>query len=277
MGSIKRSWLGFLRKRQAKAVDDDRSMIVPHHLGIIMDGNGRWAKLRGLPRKAGHRAGAETLHDITDASGRLGVRYLTVYAFSTENWKRPDDEVTALMSLFTEFFYKYDESLAKNNVRVRFMGERSSLPTEVQKTWVEAEEKSIHRTGMQLIVAFNYGGQKELVQAARRIATEAVDGQLDLTAIDERTIAEHLYLSDVPPLDLIIRSSGELRLSNFMIWQGAYAELWVSNILWPDFRPSDLEQAFRDFAHRERRYGAVSVAESERRMEGRKKREVEKI
>ena len=277
MGSMKRSWLGFLRKRQPNTVDTEGPMKIPKHLGIIMDGNGRWAKLRGLPRRAGHRAGAETLHDITDACGRLGVGYMTVYAFSTENWKRPDDEVTALMSLFTEFFHKYDENLAKNNVRVRFMGERDGLPSDVQETWVEAERKSAHRTGMQMIVAFNYGGQKELVQATQRIADEAVRGVLDLSAISAQTITEHLYLADVPPLDLIIRSSGELRLSNFMIWQGAYAELWVSNILWPDFRPSDLEQAFRDYAHRDRRYGAVSAAEAEPLSEDRSSREVEKL
>lgn len=261
MGSKGFSWLGFLRKRNKPSEHDDSPMKIPTHLGIIMDGNGRWAKLRGLPRRAGHRAGAETLHDITDACGRLGVKYMTVYAFSTENWKRPDDEVTALMSLFTEFFHKYDEHLAKNNVRVRFMGEKNGLPENVQLTWKEAEDKSAGRTGMQMIVAFNYGGQKELVQAAQRLAAEAIAGVLKPEDIDELTIAEHLYLADVPPLDLIVRSSGELRLSNFMIWQGAYAELWVSNILWPDFTPADLEQAFRDFASRDRRYGALSSSD----------------
>ncbi len=261
----KRSWLSLLRSKRKTEADTTDTVKVPEHLGIIMDGNGRWAKLRGLPRRAGHRAGAETLHDITDACGRLGVRYLTVYAFSTENWKRPDDEVHALMALFSEFFAKYDESLARNNVRVRFMGEKSVLPVEVQATWTEAEETSLRRTGMQLIVAFNYGGQAELVQAVRRIANEARDGIVDPDSIDEAYISRKLYLPDVPPADLIIRSSGEMRLSNFMIWQSAYAELWVSDILWPDFRPEDLTQAFRAFGQRDRRFGALDAPHAEAR------------
>lgn len=260
---MKRSWLSYLRKKRDREETDKASLKIPTHLGIIMDGNGRWAKLRGLPRRAGHRAGAETLHDITDACGRLGVRYLTVYAFSTENWKRPDDEIHALMSLFSEFFHKYDESLARNNVRVRFMGEKAGLPDDVQATWIDAEENSSDRSGMQLIVAFNYGGQKELVQAAQRIALAAMRKQLDPASINEQTITEMLYLPDVPPADLIIRSSGEMRLSNFMIWQSAYAEFWVSNILWPDFRTEDLEQAFREFGHRDRRFGALAEMSTE--------------
>ncbi len=259
MARIKRSWLSLLRKKRVQEETAAASLKIPEHLGIIMDGNGRWAKQRGLPRRAGHRAGAETLHDITEACGRMGVKYLSVYAFSTENWKRPDDEVHALMSLFSEFFHKYDESLARNNVRVRFMGEKSSLPADVQATWTEAEDKSRDRDGMQLIVAFNYGGQMELVHAARKIARSVLKHELDPDEIDEKTIEKMLYLPDVPPADLIIRSSGEMRLSNFMIWQSAYAEIWVSDILWPDFTPGDLEQAFLAYANRDRRFGAVAA------------------
>ena len=259
MARMKRSWLSLLRKKRARKETAAASLKIPEHLGIIMDGNGRWAKLRGLPRRAGHRAGAETLHDITEACGRMGVRYLSVYAFSTENWKRPDDEVHALMSLFSEFFHKYDESLARNNVRVRFMGEKSDLPDDVQATWTEAEINSRDRNGMQLIVAFNYGGQKELVHAAQNIARAVLKHDSDPEDINEETIENMHYLPDVPPADLIIRSSGEMRLSNFMIWQSAYAELWVSDILWPDFRPEDLEQAFQAYGDRDRRFGALAA------------------
>lgn len=257
MAKERKSWLRFLKKRRSHDSYSSTPMKVPTHVGIIMDGNGRWAKQRGLPRRAGHRAGAETLHDITDACGRLGVRYMTVYAFSTENWNRPEDEVHALMSLFTEFFHKYDASLKENDVRVRFMGEHEGLPKDVVDTWIEAEKNSRDRKGMQMIVAFNYGGQKELVHATKDIAKAVLDGAVSIDAIDARLISEHLYLADVPPVDLIIRSSGEMRLSNFMIWQGAYAELWVSDILWPDFNPLDLEQAFRDYGLRDRRFGKV--------------------
>lgn len=259
MGRIFRGWCSRFRKKREPVQTDQSPLKVPTHLGIIMDGNGRWAKQRGLPRRIGHRAGAEALHDIVEASGRLGVRYLTVYAFSTENWKRPSDEIAALMTLFSEFFHKYDKSLAKNDVRVRFLGEKEGLPDDVIATWDEAERGSLNRGGMQLIVAFNYGGQNELLHALKEITALVSKGDLTQDDIQLGLVSDYLYLPDVPPADLIIRSSGEMRLSNFMIWQAAYAEFWVSDVLWPDFKPGDLEEAFRAYGYRDRRFGAVGT------------------
>lgn len=230
---------------------------IPVHIAIIMDGNGRWAKKRGLDRRFGHRAGAENLKRVTEACGDLGVKYLTVYAFSTENWKRSDEEVNALMKLFIEFFHRYDAELAEQDIRLRFTGDLQALPDEVRATIDEAEEGSLHRKRMQLIIAFNYGGRQELVDCARRLAREARDGALDPDQITEADVAARLYLPDVPDPDLIIRSSGEMRLSNFLLWQAAYSELWISDVLWPDFDQATLEQAIRDFNNRDRRFGGV--------------------
>lgn len=231
---------------------------VPRHIAIIMDGNGRWAKQRSLPRHAGHRAGARRLHDITAAAARQGVRYLTVYAFSTENWSRPNDEVRALMKLFVEFFHLYDERLREADVRLRFMGDRSALPDDVQDTWTEAEAGSLARRGLQLIIAFNYGGRQELVHAARQLAREAVSGRLDPGRITEEDIARNLYLPDVPDPDLVIRTSGEKRLSNFLIWEAAYAEFYDTPVLWPDFDGSALHEAILAYQQRDRRFGALA-------------------
>lgn len=236
---------------------------VPVSLGVIMDGNGRWAKKRLLPRSAGHRAGAENLKELCRNCGNYGVKYLTVYAFSTENWSRPEDEVHQLMELFVEFFAKYDPELEEEGIRVRFTGDIASLPEYIQKVCKEGEERSMHRSKMQLIVAFNYGGRRELENATRLIATKVKNGEINPEDITEKMISDHMYLPDVPDPELIIRPSGEMRLSNFLLWESAYSELWVSETLWPDFGYDELTQAFRDYANRDRRFGGLSAKEKE--------------
>ncbi|MCR4689168.1 MAG: isoprenyl transferase [Saccharofermentans sp.] len=249
-----------------KTYDTD-GLKVPVSLGVIMDGNGRWAKKRLLPRTAGHRAGAENLKELCRNCGNYGVKYLTVYAFSTENWIRPADEVNALMKLFVEFFNKYDPELEEEGIRVRFTGDIEALPPELQKVCRDGEERSKDRPKMQLIVAFNYGGRREIVQSVQKIAQEVKQGRLNPEDITEDTLSNNMYLPDVPDPELIIRPSGEMRLSNFLLWESAYSEFWVSDTLWPDFGYEDLTQAFRDYARRDRRFGGLSSKDSE---EGRK-------
>lgn len=231
--------------------------LVPEHLAVIMDGNGRWAKRRLLPRKAGHRAGAKNLRRLCQMCGDSGVKYLTVYAFSTENWKRPPDEVSALMALFIEFLKSYDAEMDTEGIRLRIMGDVEGLPLDVREAIKEAEAKSKERTRLQLILALNYGGRAEIVRAAKTIAALVSTGSIELEAISEENVKEHLYLPDVPDPDLIIRPSGEFRLSNFLLWQGAYSELWFSDVLWPDFKQRDFDQALAAYASRDRRFGGV--------------------
>lgn len=231
---------------------------VPKHLAVIMDGNGRWAKGRHLPRSAGHRAGAENLKVLCRNCGNAGVRYLTVYAFSTENWARPESEIQALMELFVEFFERYDPELAQEGIRVRFSGDIGALPENIREVCKRAEENSIGRDRMDLIIAMNYGGRHEIVQVCRKIADQVSRGLMKPEDIQEETIRENLYLPDVPDPDLIIRPSGEQRMSNFLLWEGAYAELWFSNTLWPDFGLSELQDAFRAYSLRDRRFGGLS-------------------
>jgi undecaprenyl diphosphate synthase len=242
---------------QTAATDSALPLKIPRHLAVIMDGNGRWANLRGLPRQAGHRAGAENLKALCRMCGNRGIKYLTVYAFSTENWQRPGDEVHALMGLFVEFFRRYDAELAAEGIRLRFTGDIPALPADIQAIIAEGEANSLHRDRMQLIVAFNYGGRHELVQACRKLASEVQQGKIQPADIDEAAVAGALYLPDVPDPDLIIRPSGELRLSNFLLWQCAYAEFWFSDVLWPDFSDEHLEQALRAYTERDRRFGGV--------------------
>lgn len=233
---------------------------VPAHIGIIMDGNGRWAQARGLPRSMGHRAGATKLRDITAAAARLGVKYLTVYAFSTENWGRPQSEVDQLMKLFTEYFTRYDKELAKEDVRLRFIGDIPGLPDQVRETIRYAEENSAERKGLHLIVAFNYGGRQEIIDAISKREEELLRAWRtggSLEALDPESFSEYLYMPDVPDPDLVIRSSGELRSSNFLLWESAYAEYWVSDVLWPDFTGKHLLAAIIDFNQRSRRFGKV--------------------
>lgn len=230
---------------------------IPEHLAIIMDGNGRWAKKRFLPRKFGHRAGAENLKRVTEAAAQAGIRYLTVYAFSTENWRRPDDEVHSLMNLFIEFLDKYDAELAEQDIRLRFQGDLPGLPENVQAAIAASDLRNSNRKGMQLIIAFNYGGRDELLHASRSLAEAVQAGTLLPEQIDADVFRQYLYLSDVPDPDMIVRTSGEMRLSNFLLWEAAYSELWVLDVLWPDFSAKHLHMALEEYARRERRFGGV--------------------
>lgn len=226
------------------------------HIAFIMDGNGRWAKTRGLPRTEGHRAGAETVRRVLGYCRDAGIRYLTLYAFSVENWKRPKEEVETLMHLLVAYLASEEKTFHENQVRIRYMGRKSDLPTEVREALdrVEAATAAYER---QLILCLSYGGRTELAHAAQAIARQVARGELDPEAITEETIARNLYLPDVPDPDLIVRTSGEMRLSNFLLWQASYAELYVTPVLWPDFGEADFQAALNSFASRERRYGAL--------------------
>lgn len=245
----------------SKKTYDTTGLKVPVSLGVIMDGNGRWAKKRLLPRSAGHRAGAENLKELCRNCGRYGVKYLTVYAFSTENWARPEDEVHQLMELFVEFFERYDPELAEEGIRVRFTGDIDALPEKVRQTIAEGEERSKNRQKMQLIVAMNYGGRREIENAARKLAQRVKAGEIEPEQITEQMLSDNMYLPDVPDPELIIRPSGEFRISNFLLWECAYSEFWISDTLWPDFGYEELTQAFKDFAGRDRRFGGLSAKE----------------
>lgn len=226
------------------------------HLAIIMDGNGRWAKARGLPRSEGHRAGGETVRRVLGFCRDAGIRYLTLYAFSVENWKRPKEEVDALMGLLVAYLAGEESMLHKHQVRLRIMGQKDDLPEAVQAELarVEAATAQYER---QLILCLSYGGRTEIVSAAKRLAKAVAAGELDPEAIDEATFTQYLYLPDVPDPDLIVRTSGEMRLSNFLLWQASYAELYVTPVLWPDFDKADFDAALASFGKRERRYGGV--------------------
>ena len=229
---------------------------LPEHVGIIMDGNGRWAKKRGLPRSAGHRAGAQNLKTISEYAGELGIKYITAYAFSTENWKRPKEEVDALMALLLDYL-RDKEQLAGKNVTIRVIGDRSALSDEINREIDVIEEYTRGRNGMVMYLAINYGGRQEIVNAVRQIASGAARGELSPDEVSEQMISEKIFTSDVPDADLIIRPSGELRLSNFLLWQSAYSEFWFSDINWPDFTTKDFARAILDYQNRNRRFGGV--------------------
>lgn len=228
------------------------------HLAIIMDGNGRWAKARGLPRSEGHRAGSETVRRVLGYCEKHNIRYLTLYAFSVENWKRPKEEVAALMQLLTIYLAHEEPVLHENHVRLRIMGRREDLPDNVRAE-LERVEAATAGYDRQLILCLSYGGRTEIATTAQKLAQLVAEGKLDPAAITEETISQHLYLPDVPDPDLIIRTSGELRLSNFLLWQAAYAELYVTPVLWPDFSEADFEDALASFEKRERRYGGIEA------------------
>ncbi|MBL9120488.1 MAG: di-trans,poly-cis-decaprenylcistransferase [Phycisphaerae bacterium] len=222
-----------------------------------MDGNGRWAQSRGLPRALGHRAGAKTVLTIVEECKTLGIEALTLYSFSSENWKRPADEVAALMELCREFIRSQCETMIRNNIRFRRIGRRDGMPTPVLDALDEAERATAHCTALTLCLALNYGSRTELVDATRAIAQRVARGELAPDAITEATIEEHLYTHGLPDPDLLIRTAGERRISNYLLWQISYAELFVANTLWPDFGPSELHEALRDYASRQRRFGDV--------------------
>ena len=226
--------------------------ILPEHIAIIMDGNGRWAKKRGLPRTAGHTAGAKTFKNIARYCNKIGLKYLTVYAFSTENWKRPQDEVKGIMNLLREYL-KDAENFKDENIRVRFIGDRSPLADDIKELMLKNERESENATGLTLYIAINYGGRDEIVKAVQKIIKSGVKAE-DIT---EKVISDNLYTADCPDPDFIIRPSGEYRISNYLIWQSAYSEFWYSDILWPDFTERHLEKAIDDFNKRNRRFGGV--------------------
>lgn len=230
---------------------------LPRHVGIIMDGNGRWAKKRGLPRTAGHVQGARVFKQLSLYCADRGVQALTFYAFSTENWKRPAEEVNAIMGLLHDYLVDALDNFRDKNVRVRMLGDMTPIPKKLKDMIEEVETSYQDHTGMILNIALNYGSRAEIVHSVQTIAQRVKDGTLSPEDITEETIENGLYTQGQPPLDLVIRPSGELRLSNFLMWQAAYAELWFSDILWPDFSEKDLEQAFRDYAARNRRFGGI--------------------
>lgn len=227
------------------------------HLAVIMDGNGRWARERGKRREFGHRAGAENLRQLCILCRERQIPYVTVYAFSTENWSRPLTEVDSLMRLFSHYFRKYAQEMEAEGIRLRFIGDRDGLPAQVAATMDEAEESSKDRKALQLIIAFNYGGRRELVSAARKLAGEVMEGRLSLEEMTEADFARSLYLPDLPEPDLLIRTGGEYRLSNFLIWQTAYTEFYIEECLWPDFGAQELDRAIHDYQSRQRRFGNV--------------------
>lgn len=230
-----------------------KERVLPEHVAIIMDGNGRWAKKRHLPRTAGHAAGSRNFKEIARYANKIGLKYLTVYAFSTENWKRPAEEVSNIMNILRDYLKDVD-NFKEENIKVKFIGDLTRLDDDIVKLIYEAEEKSRNATGLNLNIALNYGGRDEIVHAVKRI----VDEQIPADKITEQTISCHLYTAGQPDPDFIIRPSGEYRLSNFLIWQSAYAEYWFSDILWPDFKPKHFEKALESYEGRNRRFGGVN-------------------
>jgi undecaprenyl diphosphate synthase len=231
---------------------------LPTHVGVIMDGNGRWAAARGLPRNAGHTAGEEALFDTVEGALDLGLQYLTVYAFSTENWKRPPSEVHFLMNFNQDMLLRRADELDKHQVRVRFIGRRGRpVPRRLVAMMEQTEARTAHHTRLTLQVAFNYGGRAELVDAARRVAADAVAGRLKPERVTERSLQARLYEPDTPDVDLLVRTSGEQRISNFLLWEAAYAELVFTDVLWPDFRREHLRAAVAEYQRRLRRFGRV--------------------
>ena len=230
---------------------------LPQHIAMIMDGNGRWAKKRHLPRIAGHRAGIRAVRQSVEAAARLGVPYLTLYAFSLENWKRPHTEIKLLMDLLREYLKKEIAELNRQNIRLGVIGRIEELPKTVQKDLTNALEKTGNNSGLRLTLALNYGARAEMVDAVRKLAEKLKsNGSVDIT---EAMLSQCLYTRDMPDPDLLIRTSGELRVSNFLLWQIAYAEIWVTETLWPDFTQNDLFQAIIDYQKRERRYGGLGL------------------
>jgi len=229
----------------------------PRHIAIIMDGNGRWAKKRLQPRLFGHRAGSKTTKTMVEACDELGVKYLTLYAFSSENWARPLMEVDALMDLMVDMVRKEIDGMMRNNVRFRVLGNMKRLSPKSRKEFEDGIERTRNNTGLQLCVAISYGGREEIVDAARRIAEAAQKGTLDLSQLTEESFAQHLYLPEVPDPELLIRTGGDIRVSNFLLWQVAYTELYVTPVLWPDFSKDDLIKAIAAYHSRQRRFGKV--------------------
>lgn len=230
---------------------------LPRHVAIIMDGNGRWAKKRRLPRTAGHKKGADAVRRTVETAAKAGIEYLTLFAFSSENWQRPQEEISELMGLLRQFIKSELKSLHANNVRVQTIGDSSRFSPDIQELLAHAKLKTAQNTGLCLNVALNYGARQEIVAAVRRLAAEVADGARSLDSLDEAAVSQALFTCDLPDPDLIIRTSGEQRLSNFLLWQAAYSELYFVDKYWPDFKAEDLLAAIDEFSSRERRYGAT--------------------
>ena len=244
----------FKRKQKNLTIDYNN---LPKHIGVIMDGNGRWATKRGLPRSAGHSAGAETLKKIVTECNKMGVKYITVYAFSTENWSRPKAEVDFLMNLLLDYLKNAEKTLAGENVVIRAIGSRAELTEEIRQQIVKTEEFTKNNDGIVMNIALNYGGREEIVNAVKNVCADAQKGELNPQEITEKVFSDYLYTAGQPDIDLLIRTSGEQRLSNFLLWQNSYSEMWFTNKLWPDFSVEDLHKAIIDFQGRGRRFGGV--------------------
>ncbi len=239
--------------------DIPEDLVIPAHVAVILDGNGRWAKKRGLPRSMGHREGCSTLEGIVEDAARLGIQYFTVYGFSTENWKRPDDEVGALMQLFRYYMVRLLDVASRNNVRVRMIGERSRFDDDIVAGINRLEEETKDNTGMTFVFAVNYGSRDEIRRAFKKMMEDVQDGKLDPGSVTEDTISSYLDTAGIPDPDLLIRTSGELRISNFLLWQIAYSEIYVTDCLWPDFTRDELIRAIEAYNKRDRRYGGVTA------------------
>lgn len=231
--------------------------VIPEHVAIILDGNGRWAKKRGLPRTLGHKEGCITVEKTVETAARMGIRYLTVYGFSTENWKRSEDEVGALMQLFRFYMVRLLKVATANNVRVRMIGDRTRFAQDIVDGLNRLETETAQNTGLTFVIAVNYGGRDEIVRAARKFASDVRDGLRTTEELNENLFASYLDTSEIPDPDLLIRTSGELRLSNYLLWQLAYSEIYITDCLWPDFNKVELEKAIAQYNSRERRFGGA--------------------
>jgi len=245
----------FSSKRDHELLAQLDTTRIPRHVAVIMDGNGRWASKRGLPRIAGHRAGAKAVREAISTALELGIEYLTIYSFSSENWSRPKDEVHGLMQLFVEVLERELLNLVKQGVRLRVLGREGDVPESTLQAFARAQQRTGENAKLTLLVALNYGGRVELADAVRSIAEEVAAGRLDASDVGESTIASHLYTDGVPDPDLVVRTSGEMRLSNFLLWQTAYSEFWATSVLWPDFKRHDFLRAVVDYQKRSRRFG----------------------
>lgn len=253
----------FKKKDEIAVSDDSGSEFqldmnnIPKHVAVIMDGNGRWAKARNLPRSLGHKAGVETIRRVIKEADRLGIKYMTLYAFSTENWKRPKDEVSAIMKLLVQYLMQELNELHENNVVINTLGDISRLPNGCIEQIEKAKEKTKDNTGIVMNVALNYGGRDEIVRGIKLLISDEKEGKININDINEDIINNYLFTAGMPDPDIIIRPSGEQRLSNFLLWQCAYSEFWYSNINWPDFDEKDLRRAIYDYQQRNRRFGGV--------------------
>lgn len=240
----------------------EENLTIPNHVALILDGNGRWAKKRGLPRQMGHKKGCETVEQIVEDAARLGIRYLTVYGFSTENWKRPEEEVGALMQLFRYYTKRLLKIAVESNIRVRMIGERSRFAPDIVEGINTLEEKTKDNTGLTFVIAVNYGGRDEITRAVKRVMRDCREGKISESDMTEQVFASYLDTAGIPDPDLLIRTSGELRLSNYLLWQLAYSEIYVTDCLWPDFNKEELLEAIRQYNKRERRFGGVGKTET---------------